>query len=368
MNLILHIGLTKTGSSALQTFLAMNRALLQEYGFFYPESNADVRAMSGMKTSGNIILKNESWDKPLLKLAEESKFENLVFSNENLCSQLFKHKEKLLSLASRFTLCVVVFVREPIEHAISSYSQAVKEHGEIRPIDAWLEKYRFLDGVDESIEFLNSRNIKFKLIKYQRSDLIRRFSEYLLGHNVDNFIDKSNNHYGSVNRSLTRFENDLIRNLNIELDKSTVREIIDFLSLKTPDTKPEKEYIEDEVLQEFIDKHKDKVSFINQYLDAKNQLTLEKPTDIKPKNDLFEISSKQISVLAEVISKQINRASNARLENNDADHLRDIALKFESKKALTIEDAYYLMGLAHKARPEGPVIKHKLDQYDQKRK
>ena len=38
MELIIHIGTHKTGTSSLQTFLATNRSVLIKHGIYYPES------------------------------------------------------------------------------------------------------------------------------------------------------------------------------------------------------------------------------------------------------------------------------------------------------------------------------------------
>jgi hypothetical protein len=61
----------------------------------------------------------------------------------------------------------------------------------------------------------------------------------------------------------------------------------------------------------------------------------------------------------------VNKMKNEKkeLEDKDADLLRDLALKYEKNKLLSIEDAHYLMSLAHKARPTGPINQQKLKEY-----
>ncbi len=61
-NLYLHIGHGKTGSSSLQTFLALNKDNLKEYGIFYPEHVSFSNAEKGFITSGNLTLDN-NWVK-----------------------------------------------------------------------------------------------------------------------------------------------------------------------------------------------------------------------------------------------------------------------------------------------------------------
>lgn len=60
----------------------------------------------------------------------------------------------------------------------------------------------------------------------------------------------------------------------------------------------------------------------------------------------------------------VSNKSDASLLNEDADILREIALKYDNNKKLTIDDAYYLMRLAKRARPNGPVISKKISDYE----
>lgn len=68
-------------------------------------------------------------------------------------------------------------------------------------------------------------------------------------------------------------------------------------------------------------------------------------------------------VLYAEIAQYLYQIENNKNSDKDADFLRDIALKYDSQTPLSLEDAHYLMGLAHKVRPHGPVIKKKLDHY-----
>jgi hypothetical protein len=54
---------------------------------------------------------------------------------------------------------------------------------------------------------------------------------------------------------------------------------------------------------------------------------------------------------------------NKPIEDYHADAHRDIALKYERNEPLSLQDAVYLMEVAHKLRPKGPLIKNKMDEY-----
>ncbi|MGE6580260.1 hypothetical protein ACQKD0_04400 [Vreelandella aquamarina] len=370
MNLILHIGHGKTGSSALQSFLALNSDILKKYNIDYPPHASFQNAKKGFISSGNLPLVDNFWDEYINKKALSSTADSLLFSNESLIHKILSHPEKIEALNEKYKLILVMYVRNPLDHIFSSYGQQVKRHGQTLSMSEWIDDYQVLDKVSELINICEKKHIKIKLINYSSIDKIEEsfFSNVFPAQYKDLFLEAKVPETKTINRSLSRVEYEIQREFNRHLGSKSAAFVSDYLVNNAPDVKSEKEYIEENVLQEFIAKNQDKIKFINKFLDEENQLSIEKPGDIKPHSDTFEISAKQISVLAEGISKHFNRTSNARLENNDADYLRDIALKIENKKTLTIEDAYYLMSLAHKARPEGPFIKSKLDHYSQQQK
>lgn len=365
MNLILHIGHGKTGSSALQSFFALNADELKNHNIDYPEHVSFDNAVKGHISSGNLPLGNNSWDEYIDKKALASKSETILFSNESLIHKIISHPEKAEFLSKKYNLTLVMYVRNPLDHLFSSYGQQVKRHGQTQSISEWIDNYQVLDKVIEMIKICKDRNINLKMINYSTIDTIEKsFFESIFPKISDGFLLKSKiPETKTINRSLSRVEYEIQREFNRHLGSKSSSFVSDSLVNNAPEIKSEKEYIKEEILKEFIVKHKGNVDLINQYLDKENNLSLEIPTELKSKNETFEISSKQISVLAESISKQINKVHNTGLEDTDADNLRDIAMKSENKIALTLEDAHYLMSLAHKARPEGPIIKKKIQEF-----
>lgn len=365
MNLILHIGHGKTGSSALQSFLALNSDVLRKYNVDYPPHASFENAKKGYISSGNLPLGDNFWDEYINQKALSTTADSLLFSNESLIHKILSHPPKVEALNEKYKLILVMYVRNPLDHIFSSYGQQVKRHGQTLSMSEWIDNYQVLDKVVEIISICEKFNIKLQLINYSNIDKIEEsFFPHVFPNQYKKFFEEAKiPETKTINRSLSRVEYEVQREFNRHLGSKSAAFVSDYLVNNAPDVKSEKEYIKENVLQEFIAKNEEKVKFINEFLDEENQLSIDKPADIKPQNDIFEISPKQISVLAEGISKQINRTNNAGLESNDADSLRDIALKFENKKPLTIEDAYYLMRLANKARPEGPFIKSKIEQY-----
>ncbi|MEA2016940.1 MAG: hypothetical protein U9N59_00710 [Campylobacterota bacterium] len=365
MKLTLHIGTQKTGSSALQSFFALNSDLLADYDILYPEHSSFSSAKIGEVSSGNLPSGANEWINYIEKLPkDESK--HILFSNEVLFNHIFSSHENFISLHKKNDLTLIMYVRNPLDHLFSSYGQHIKRHGETRKISNWLHNFQYIDKVIKVIRLCKDNKLNLHLINYSKVDSIERsFFNVLLGNKCEQFLKKAQfTKTKTINRSLTRVEYEIQREFNKHIGANSFKFISDVLVNKTPEIKSEKEYIEMEAIKIFIDQYQEKVLFINTFLDKDKELELEIPQDIKPQGDTFEISSKQIAVLVESISQQILKPSNTILANNDADYLRDIALKFESKESLTIQDAHYLMGLAHKVRPGGPVIKAKLDNYN----
>jgi len=86
MKLTLHIGTQKTGSSALQSFLALNSDLLADYGILYPEHSSFSSAKMGEVSSGNLPSGPNDWVNYIEKL-QKKEFKHILFSNEVLFNQ-----------------------------------------------------------------------------------------------------------------------------------------------------------------------------------------------------------------------------------------------------------------------------------------
>lgn len=371
MNLFLHVGHGKTGSSALQSFLAINRDLLLSYGIDYPKGGAFDNAKKGYISSGNIP------NPRAVKLTEYIENYNgisstLLFSSEALMSVFREAPGELRSLNKKYNLIVILYVRNPIDYCFSAYGQSVKRGGQENDFASVIDNVNNLDQVCEFIELCKNLGVDLKVINYSNvSNIEKSFFNVFLGSKCKEFLGEAVRPKASiVNRSLSRVECELQRKFNKYYGANSSRFVSDVLVNHAPDIKSEKEFIDSESLDHFIAANHKKVDYINQFLDKENKLVLKKPTDITPQTDCYEISAKQIDVLTQSISNQLkltvkNRDSaNNILANKDADFLRDIALKYEKQQSLTLEDAHYLMSLAHKARPEGPVIKRKVAEFE----
>lgn len=150
MRILLHIGMTKAGSSALQAGLSGARAELMSQGILYPDrgrrQNSHIVLLQGLVPPERIprglrqmfrddmrALERDrrSWLQDLRKTIERERPHTLVLSEEFLYyvrkeSALGELRRRLLSLAEAAELVVVVYVRKPSEHYLASVQQLLK--------------------------------------------------------------------------------------------------------------------------------------------------------------------------------------------------------------------------------------------------
>lgn len=154
VDVVLHIGTDKTGTTSLQQLLRLNRAALLEHGVLYPRSPGRVRHVElGLYArSDEALLKARDWlrgDHPspdvfrrrlrrrLTREITESGASRVVLSDEALFRLQSDFIERLRDLTNgSASLRIVVYLRRQDEHLVSSYQQAVKV-GETRRLDEW---------------------------------------------------------------------------------------------------------------------------------------------------------------------------------------------------------------------------------------
>jgi len=142
--LLLHVGMSKTGSSALQVAFVQHRELLERHGLTYPADPSDVSAAQGGITSGNgirlarylvpgLARADADLDTVLdraLGPVRRGSGGDLLLSSEFLWHF---DPERLATAVDRcrelgYTVAAVGYVRDVAGHALSEYSQQVKRH------------------------------------------------------------------------------------------------------------------------------------------------------------------------------------------------------------------------------------------------
>jgi len=153
----LHIGTPKTGTSAIQAFLPLNRDAFREAtGIHYAESESDVRALKGKPTAGNgaqiarhlRARKRESFDKAMRMLNRDlaGGHPRLLLSSEafwGLPDDRFA--DLAAALKGQVEIKVLAYARPQVKHVESAYLQVLGNRG--------------LKG--DIVEFFDGQNRKF---------------------------------------------------------------------------------------------------------------------------------------------------------------------------------------------------------------
>jgi len=154
--LVLHVGATKTGSSAIQHFLLQNRAALEPLGVLYPDvgiaGNAHHIIAAAIHPSAWRMHQDAfaGKDRPAYFLqlveqfkqaADESSAARAVMSSEYLWGQFHDaFYTPLQALAAAFEVRLLCYVRRQDDWLESTYAQSVKS-GEGRSFREWLLRH-----------------------------------------------------------------------------------------------------------------------------------------------------------------------------------------------------------------------------------
>ncbi|WP_129788049.1 hypothetical protein [Promicromonospora panici] len=161
-SIIVHSGLPKTGTSAVQAWLNTNRAWLAENGIQYPQHAADKNRISSGNalqvldhSNGQLIASEDKVNK-LVSEFEEGEAQTLFLSSEYFTPQV----TELAALMPRRTR-FILYVRDPLEFLESDYNQRVKRAGHTAKFVAspneyggWLghgHLYRALDRATDDV-------------------------------------------------------------------------------------------------------------------------------------------------------------------------------------------------------------------------
>lgn len=154
--LILHIGPGKSGSSALQSWLAVNQQALARLGYGYHVSHPGARALQ--VNAGNAGPLREQLREASFPAGDFEKqyfrgLEHAIISGEQL--QLLDSSEArvLLDWASRagIEVTVIGFLRNAYDYLYSTWLQTIKRRNQAKPFDEFVERlsrFRHLDVVD----------------------------------------------------------------------------------------------------------------------------------------------------------------------------------------------------------------------------
>ncbi|MEL7250857.1 MAG: hypothetical protein AAFO03_20680 [Bacteroidota bacterium] len=230
MELLLHIGTEKTGSSFIQTSLAVNRDELLSNGIWYPTAGVREQDMlAGRISPGNALplyqaLRDGNLEqaeavlKTFHQAATERGVKAILLSNENLIEPLsdvrvFETFGHLLSAIDLQLKSVLLVLRDPVEQALSLYKHRAKNGG-IPRLDDWLQGGFKLGEhllAFQSVMEASVTNVQVKRYTKDSSRILSFFYSEWLGLEVP-----ANIQHKEVNPSLTLSELELLNKIHEE--------------------------------------------------------------------------------------------------------------------------------------------------------
>lgn len=303
---ILHIGHGKTGSSYLQSSLALSRDFLYKVGYDYPNHPSLLNAKNGNITSGNISI-DKYWDQYILKKVAQSKCENIIFSSEHLFGQAVNSWIQFSQLNKFVDLKLILFIRDPLEHLASLYTQVVKRKGYYDSIDKFSEIYKVPSKILQVIKQAKVENIEIEIINYSnvKNNVIESLAKSI-SPNLENQLLKPKNK--TVNRSLTSSELFLQIEFNKLVGKEASKYISDALCDNLPHIKSDKPQLRKDTYNRVVKRIQNDVLQINKLVDREAKLKITK-SYLKKEHEINSnliFSEEQISILVKSMIKQFS--------------------------------------------------------------
>lgn len=249
MTIVLHIGFTKTGSSALQYGFERNAAALARAGIHYAPGAVSALSAAGHITSGNggplarylVPSKRPAGYDPaafpatFARIYLSSGLPTTLISSEALSlatpEMLVRFRDEV---AGDRPLVVVALIRDLYGHARSAWMQGIKRHATVRSFDEFLARAERPPQVMQLrayTEALGRETIRLLHYESVRADLFGAFLG-ALGATVPD-IDTS---LPAINRSLSPVEAEVLRACNaVHRDPALSRLVSDRLIERYPD-------------------------------------------------------------------------------------------------------------------------------------
>jgi len=220
-NLYLHIGAHKTGTTAIQKFLSMNRDNLKKKGYLYPGIHDAHHFIPEKILMGNQLHDDsKNHIEQLFKEIQSSDLKNIIISSENFENLKEKVPELKNLLKNKFDCKIIYYVRRQDERLESLYRGNVKNPTN-RLQDTLAEYYTKFDTVSDYYSLLSpwreafgEKNIFVRV--YEKGQLPHGiYQDFLtiIGLEWDNNLNIPTN---QINRGLGWDLTEIIRLCNIQ--------------------------------------------------------------------------------------------------------------------------------------------------------
>ena len=372
--LFLHIGHGKTGTSAIQSALAIASDDLAKRGINYPiQPSLRDRASRLEITSGNWEPISEvSLTDQLLEIAK-SNYNNstIVLSSESLFWLIPELIQKKITWEAHIDLHIILAVREIEEMLSSEYQQRVKRHGDAMPLEQFLRARHFVSShhakAAEVIESMTQSNITNTIINYSEHKRdISKLIFKLIG--AENLYPSSQMTGAIINRSMSHKELEILITINAlyfsRFPWISTR-ISDALIKNQPKLEAQQCKIAKQQLQKVYEKNDPYLRTINAFLDSKEQLkSLANLSQEIYQGDSPEQAQKireeeaiSVSLIGDTLLQTLTNESKRKLSNDTVDAIIALSQSGQVSKTTEVE----LLEVAKENRPQGQKLAQLLE-------
>lgn len=185
MNLYIHFGIYKTGSSFLQTMCGRNRELLEKSGYYFPKSTREKDLLAGRISPGNgngisVLLKNGDQEKISSLVGEWAseaiarRCNKILISAEAIIHPISTHKglDTLIKAVEQNGIEKIRafgYFRDLTDHCLSTYKHRAKR-GTIPDFEAWVaNSYETVSVLKKFLQVFKKYPIEWKFRKYSKN-------------------------------------------------------------------------------------------------------------------------------------------------------------------------------------------------------
>ena len=165
------MGYGKTGSTAIQEWLAGQQYALESAGIAYPMPQSGV----GDSGNGSLLLEalKEPTQRPLWLSESQLGLKGWLFSREQFARELSEPGRcaQLARCAQHWgfgSVQILLFVRDPLEHCYSLWAQKVKRAGESRSLTAFANNYDAIEMASKFVKQASESKFKVHIFDYGR--------------------------------------------------------------------------------------------------------------------------------------------------------------------------------------------------------
>ena len=378
--IVLHAGHGKTGTSAIQSALAISTDALLKNGIQYPiDPNERQRAARFEITSGNWKHNpTTSLSQQCLQLAaSNSAGHTIVLSSESLFWHLTDFANQKDQWNDAVEIQVILAVRELEEMLSSEYQQRVKRHGESKPFEQFLRRRNFISShhkkAAEVLERLSQQQIPVTLINYSRHKKTiseRVFDAIECGELYPH--DQMGNLV--INRSLSQKELQMLMMINAlyydQFPWISAR-LSDALAKNLPNTETQRSRISPQSLEKLYQKNDEYLQIINSHLNPEEPLTVARTleqdrktkTPAKRLQNIRQEEEQSIRMISQTLLEALRNDPTQRLSNETIDTLIKTSQVEDTPAHVEVE----LLEIAKINRPQGQRLGQLLERAQMKK-